>query len=58
VDSLDGAGRIVDQRLSWALGDIGGGSRVHFEVPVKPAAHYRVGVFSYDRIDEARLMFP
>jgi hypothetical protein len=55
VDSLDGAGRIVDQRLSWALGDIGGGSRVHVEVPVKRA---RVGVFSYDRIDEARLMFP
>jgi hypothetical protein len=58
VDGLDDAGRVVDQRVSWVLGDIGGGSRVYFEVPVKPAPHYRVSVFSYDRIDEASLTFP
>jgi len=58
VDSLDDAGRIVDQRVSWALGELGGDSRVYFDVPVTPAAHYRVRVFSYDRVDEASLMLP
>jgi hypothetical protein len=58
VDSLDDAGRIVDQRVSWALGELGGDSRVYFDVPVTPADHYRVRVFSYDRVDEAGLMLP
>jgi hypothetical protein len=59
VDSLDDAGRIVDQRVSWVLGELGGESRLYFEVPVKPAARYRVSVFTYDRIDQAAwLMAP
>jgi hypothetical protein len=58
VDSLDATGRIVDQRLSWILGEVGGGSRVYFEVPVTSAASYRVRVFAYDRVDEASLMLP
>jgi hypothetical protein len=58
VDSLDDAGRIVDQRVSWVLGELGGGSRLYFEVPVTPAAHYRVSVFSYDRLDEASFVIP
>jgi hypothetical protein len=58
VDSLDETGRIVDQRLSWVLGEVGGGSRLYFEVPVTPAASYRVRVFAYDRVDEASLMVP
>jgi hypothetical protein len=58
VDSLDDAGRVVDQQVSWVLGDIGGGGRGYFEVPVKPALHYRVSVFSYDRIDEAPRTIP
>jgi len=58
VDSLDGAGRLVDQRVSWALGELGGDSRVYFDVPVTPADHYRVRVFSYDRVDEASFMLP
>jgi hypothetical protein len=58
VDSLDEAGRVVDQRVSWVLGEIGGSSRLYFEVAVKPAARYRVSVFSYDRLDEASLMIP
>ena len=57
VDSLDEAGRIVDQRVSWVLGELGGDSRLYFDVPVTPAARYRVRVFSYDRVDEAGLMF-
>jgi hypothetical protein len=55
VDNLDDAGHIVDQRVSWVLGELGGDSRLYFDVPVAPAAHYRVSVFSYDRIDEASL---
>jgi hypothetical protein len=58
VDSLDETGRIVDQRLSWVLGEVGGGSRLYFEVPVTPAASYRVRVFAYDRIDEASHTVP
>ena len=58
VDSLDDGGRIVDERVSWVLGELGGDSRLYFEVPVTQAAHYRVGVFSYDRVDEASLVFP
>jgi len=44
--------------VSWVLGELGGDSRIYFEVPVTPAAHYRVRIFSYDRVDEASLMFP
>lgn len=58
VDSLDDAGRIVDQRVSWVLGELGGDSRLYFEVPVMPAARHRVRVFSYDRFGEASLMLP
>jgi hypothetical protein len=58
VDSLDDAGRIVDQRVSWVLGELGGGSRLYFDVPVTPATSYRVRVFSYDRLDEASIMVP
>jgi hypothetical protein len=58
VDSLDDSGRIVDQRVSWVLGELGGDSRLYFEVPVAPAARYRVSVFSYDRVSEAGLSFP
>ena len=58
VDSLDSAGRIVDQRVSWVMGDLGGDSRIYFDVPVTPADHYRVRVFSYDRVDEASMKFP
>jgi hypothetical protein len=55
VDGLDDSGRIVDQRVSWVLGELGAGSRLSFEVPATPAARYRVSVFSYDRIDQAAM---
>jgi hypothetical protein len=55
VDSLDDGGRIVDQRVSWVLGELGAGSRLYFEVPMMPAARHRVSVFSYDRIDQAAM---
>ena len=59
VDSVDDTGRIVGQRVSWVLGELGADSRLYFEVPATPAAGYRVSVFSYDRIDQAAtLMAP
>jgi hypothetical protein len=58
VDSLDDAQRLVDQKVSWVAGELPGDSRLYFEVPVTPAAQYRVRVFSYDRIEEAKLMSP
>jgi hypothetical protein len=58
VDSLDDAGRVVDQRVSWVPGELGGDSRLYFDVPVTPAARYRVRIFSYDRVDEASLTIP
>ena len=56
VDSVDDSGRVVDQRVSWVLGELGAGSHLYFEVPATPAARYRVSVFSYDRIDEAAML--
>jgi hypothetical protein len=56
VDSLDDAGRIVDQRLTWVSGELSADDRLYFEVPLAPAPRYRVRVFSYDRVDEAGLM--
>jgi hypothetical protein len=56
VDSLDDAGRVVDQRVTWVLGELGAGSNLYFEVPVGQAARYRVSVFSYDRIDQAAML--
>lgn len=58
VDAMDDTGRIVGQRVSWVLGELGGDSRLYFDVPVPSAARYRVRVFSYDRIDEAALRLP
>jgi hypothetical protein len=58
IDSLDEGGRVVDQRVRWVPGDLGGDSRLYFDVAVTPAARYRVRVFSYDRLDEASLTIP
>jgi hypothetical protein len=58
VDSLDQNGQITDQRLSWVSGSLGADGRLYYEVPVSPAASYRVSVFSYDRIEAASLTTP
>jgi hypothetical protein len=56
VDSLDGSGRIVDQKINWLPGGVRGGGRLYFEVPVVKADRYQVRVFSYDRTESAGLM--
>ncbi len=56
VDSLAADGKTVDQRIGWVPGDLRGNGRGYFEVPVSPAATYRVSVFSYDRLESASLM--
>ena len=58
VDSLDGANRVVAQKIAWVPGESAGGDRLYFSVPVTPAAQYRVRVFSYDRIEYAQIISP
>ena len=58
VDSLDNANSVVDQKVAWVSGESAGGDRLYFNVPVTPAAQYRVRVFSYDRIEYAQIMSP
>ena len=51
VDHLDDAGRILDQRIAWVPGTLGGDDRLYFRVRVETAApQYRVRMFSYDRL--------
>jgi len=54
VDALDPTGQIVAQQVSWVPGTLGWGSRLYFEVPMPPAASYRVQVFSWDRLESDR----
>ena len=60
IDALTPDGAILEQRLVWAPGLLGGGSRSYFEAPMAPAPVYRVRVFSYDRVesDGLRRRFP
>src|SRR5262245_30390307 len=58
VDSLDNANRVVDQKVAWVSGESAGGDRLYFNVPVTPAASYRVRGFSYDRTEYAQTMSP
>jgi hypothetical protein len=51
VDALDPEGRIISQRIVWAVGVLGGGGHNYFEAPMVPAPNYRVRVFSYDRVE-------
>ena len=48
VDRLDASGALLDQRLVWLPSEVPRGGRVYFEVPVEPAASYRVAVYSYE----------
>ncbi len=51
VDGLDANGHVIDQRLAWVPGTLGGDDRLYFEILVSVAPRYRVRVFSYDRIE-------
>src|SRR5262245_50968902 len=46
VDGLGPDGAILEQRLVWVPGLLGGGGRNYFEVAMAPAPVYRVRVFS------------
>ena len=54
VDALGPDGAIVEQRLVWAPGLLGGWGRSYFEAPMGPAPSYGVRVFSYDRVETDR----
>jgi hypothetical protein len=52
VESFDAAGGVVAQRVQWLPGDLAPFSRAAFQAPVPaPAAHYRVRVFVFERIE-------
>jgi hypothetical protein len=55
VEALDAGGQVIEQRLGYLPGELRGGGRLYFEVPMAQAPAYRVRVFSYDRM-EAGLM--
>jgi hypothetical protein len=47
VETLDGAGRPIEQRVVWLGSDLSAGSRIDFETPVPASAPYRVRVFAF-----------
>jgi hypothetical protein len=51
VEGLGPDGAILEQRVVWAPGLLGGWGRNYFEAPIAPAPVYRVRVFSYDRVE-------
>jgi len=49
--AVDASGAVVGQKISWLSGTVGGFGRVYFEIPnMPPADHYRVTVWTYERI--------
>ena len=51
VESLDGTGRVTGEASGWVVGDIKGGGRGYFYVPVtSPAVNYRATVQSFDKV--------
>jgi len=60
VESLDGNGRVTSEASGWVVGDVKGGGRGYFYVPVtSPAVTYRATVQSFDKVVlEAPLQAP
>ncbi len=57
VRSLDASGGVVDQRIIWVQGGVGGFGRAYFDVRHLPAsAHYQVFVWDYRLIQGASLI--
>jgi len=48
AQALDPSGAVIDQRIAWVPGGVGGSGRAYFEVPnLPPANSYRVSVWDY-----------
>jgi len=57
VQALDASGGVVDQRIIWVPGGVGGFGRAYFDVRHLPAsAHYQVFVWDYHLIQGASLI--
>jgi hypothetical protein len=56
VETLDTAGATTSQHVAWVPGEMGGASRLFFEVPVDNAPTYRVRIFSYERMEFPSIM--
>lgn len=51
VESVDPTGQVTAEASGWVMGDVGGGGRGYFFVPVSSrAATYRATVQSFDKI--------
>ena len=51
VDSLDAAGGVTAQTIGYVAGELNGGTRSYFEVPLPArAANYRVAIFQWEWI--------
>ena len=48
VDALDEQGHVVNQRVTRLGIDLAAGTHAAFEVPMPPAASYRVRIFAFD----------
>jgi hypothetical protein len=48
VEDLDGAGQPTSQRVVWLGSDLPAGTEAQVDLPVTPAASYRVRVFAFD----------
>ena len=49
--ALDASGTVVGQKITWLPFAIAGFGRAYYEIPgMPPADHYRVTVWSYERI--------
>jgi len=49
VEGLDDRGSVANQRVAWLGRNIGPFETVRFDVPIEPAATYRVTIFAYDQ---------
>ena len=49
VEGLDDKGAVLSQRVVWLGDNVGPFDTARFNVPVEPAANYRVTMFAYDQ---------
>jgi hypothetical protein len=52
AQGLDGAGKVVDQRIEWVPGMVPGLQRAYFRIPeLRQAERYRVTVWAFNIVE-------
>ena len=55
AQALDASGNVVAQKIEWVPGTVPALNRAYFRIPGLPPAHaYRVSVWAFDFVDDAR----